>query len=86
MYLKFKCTFTNKTKEVFDPALTTASASAGGEEGESVYQDGLDAPDNPVLPGKSVTWWMGYGVQDTADTQLTVSLGFLDYDDVIFTP
>ena len=60
--------------------------SYGGVEGDSVYQDGLDAPDNPVLPGKSVTWWMGYGVDDAADTQLTVRLGFLDYDDVIYTP
>jgi hypothetical protein len=85
MYLKFKCTFTNKTQEVFDPALTTASASADGEEGESVYQNGLDAPDNKVLPGKSVTWWMGYGVKSKKDLQLEVNIGFLDHDTVIFT-
>jgi hypothetical protein len=85
-HVKYKATFTNNTDEVFDPGLTDGSVSSAGVEGDSVYQDGLDAPDNPVLPGKSVTWWMGYGVQDPADTQLTVRLGFLDYEDVIFTP
>jgi hypothetical protein len=85
-HVKYKATFTNNTDQVFDPTATSGSVTSAGVEGDSVYQDGLDAPDNPVLPGKSVTWWMGYGVQDAADTQLTVSLGFLDYDDVIFTP
>ncbi len=85
-HVKYKATFTNNTDEVFDPALSSGSVSSAGIEGDSVYQDGLDAPDNPVLPGKSVTWWMGYGVQDPAETQLTMSLGFLDYEDAIFTP
>jgi hypothetical protein len=85
-HVKFQATFTNNTDKVFDPGLTTGNVTSAGVEGESVYQEGLDAPENPVLPGKSITWWMGYGVQDPADTQLTVRLGFLDYDDVIFTP
>jgi hypothetical protein len=85
LYLKFKATFVNKTNEVYDPSLTTASASANGEESESVYQDGLDTPDNKVLPGKSVSWWMGYGVTSQNDLQLQVGVGFLDYDTVIFT-
>jgi hypothetical protein len=85
-HVKYRATFTNNTKKVFDPAMSDANVTSAGVEGESVYQNGLDAPDNPVLPGKSVTWWMGYGVNDSADTQLTVRLGFLDYDDAIFTP
>lgn len=85
VFLKFKSTFKNNTKEVFDPGLTTASVSAGGEEGESVFQEGLDAPDNKILPGKSVTWSMGYGVDTQKDLQLEVSVGFLDYGTVIFT-
>ncbi len=85
MSLKFKATFKNNTKEVFDPALTSASASAGGVEGESIFQEGLDAPDNKLLPGKSVTWWMGYGVDTDKDIQLQVNVGFLDYGTVIFT-
>jgi hypothetical protein len=83
--VKLKATFKNNTKEVFDPALTTAAVSAEGEEGESIYQEGLDAPDNKVLPGKSVTWWMGYGVRSQKDLQLEVTVGFLDYGTVIFT-
>ena len=82
---KFKATFVNKTDKVFDPALTSGAASANGEEGESVYQEGLDAPDNKVLPGKSITWWMGYGLASNKDLQLEVSMGFLDYNTVIFT-
>jgi hypothetical protein len=85
VYVKFKATFTNKTKEVYDPSLTTASASADGEEGESVYQSGLGTPDNKVLPGKSVSWWMGYGFQSQKGLQLEVNIGFLDHDTVIFT-
>lgn len=83
--LKFKATFKNNTAEVFDPALTSASVSAGGVEGDSIFQDGLDAPDNKVLPGKSVTWSMGYGVDSKSDLQLQVTIGFLDYGTVIFT-
>jgi hypothetical protein len=84
IHVKSRCTFVNKTTEVFNPALTNANMSSDGVEGESVYQSGLDAPENPVLPGKSVTWWMGYGVQKTDDVTMTVRLGFLDYEDVIF--
>jgi hypothetical protein len=85
VFLKFQATFTNGTKDVFDPALTTGSATGGGTEGESIYQEGLDAPDNKVLPGKKVTWWMGYGLDSDKDLQLEVNVGFLDYGTVIFT-
>jgi hypothetical protein len=83
-FVKSKCTFTNRSDKVFKPAGTSGSMSANGVEGESVFQEGLDAPDNPVLPGKSVTWWMGYGVASSSSLQLTVSLGFLDFDSVTF--
>ncbi len=85
VFLKFKATFKNNTKDVFDPALTSGSASAGGTEGESIFQQGLDAPDNKVLPGKSITWNMGYGLDTDKDVQLQVNVGFLDYGTVIFT-
>lgn len=85
VFLKFKSTFTNKTKEVFDPGLTSGSASSGGTEAESIYQDGLDAPDNKVLPGKSVTWWMGFGFDTDKDVQLDITVGFLNYGTVVFT-
>jgi hypothetical protein len=83
-HLKSKCTFTNRSGETFKPALTYGSMTADGVEGESVYQEGLDAPDNPVLSGRSVTWWMGYGVGSAEEVQMTVSMGFLDYDAVTF--
>jgi hypothetical protein len=82
--LKSRCTFANRSGKVFNSSGTSGSMSANGAEGDSVYQDGLGTPSNPVLPGKSVSWWMGYGVNSTTDVQLTVSLGFLDYSDVTF--
>lgn len=84
-HVKFKATFKNNTDEVFDPALTTAACTAGGEEGETVYQEGMDSPNNKILPGKSVSWTMGYGVASKKDLQLEVNVGFLDYGTVIFT-
>jgi hypothetical protein len=83
--VKFKVTFTNNSKRIFDPALTTGSVSSGDAEGESIFQEGLDAPDNKLLPGRKVTWWMGYGVKSSRKVTLTVSVGFLDYEDAIFT-
>ncbi|MDQ1288159.1 MAG: hypothetical protein QG622_1724 [Actinomycetota bacterium] len=85
VFLKSRCTFTNRSGQTFKPALSSGSMSAGGVEGEPVFQKGLDAPDNPVLNGRSVTWWMGYGVASTADVQLTVRMGFLDYAETTFT-
>lgn len=82
--LKVKCTFTNRSGKTFEPGLTSGSMTADGVEGESVFQQGLDAPDNPVLSGRSVTWWMGYGLASSKDVQLTVRLGFLGYDAVTF--
>ncbi|MDY7089721.1 MAG: hypothetical protein SYR96_32030 [Actinomycetota bacterium] len=85
VFLKFQSTFTNGTKDVFDPALTSGSASGDGEEADSIYQDGLDAPENKILPGKKVSWWMGYGFTTAKEIQLEVNVGFLDYGTVIFT-
>lgn len=85
VFLKVKCTFTNRSGETFEPALTTLSMSAAGAEGESVYQEGLDAPDNPVLNGKSVTWWSGYGVEANKEVQVSVKVGFLDYPTITFS-
>jgi hypothetical protein len=84
VFVKVKLTFTNNTKGVFDPSLTTAAASAGGAEGEAVYQDGLQSPTNKILPGKSVSWEQGFGVASTQDLQVEVAMGFLDYGTVVF--
>lgn len=83
--MKARCTFTNRSGKTFNPVATSGSMSAGGEEGDSVYQNGLRTPSNPVLHGRSVSWSMGYGLQSTKDVQLTVRLGFLDYNKVTFT-
>jgi hypothetical protein len=38
-----------------------------------------------VLPGRSVTWWMGYGVKGRTDLQLEINMGLDAYGTVIFT-
>jgi hypothetical protein len=85
VFLKVKCTFTNRSGQTFDPTLTTVSMSAAGIEGDSVYQGDLDTPDNPVLNGKSVTWWSGYGVTANKDVQFSVNIGFLEYPTITFS-
>lgn len=82
--VKTRCTFVNNSDETFDPALTSGSLSADGEEGASIYQQGLDAPDNPVLPGRKVSWSMGYSVASTKAMELTVSIGFFDHPEITF--
>jgi hypothetical protein len=84
-HVKVKVTFVNNSDKVFDPALTVGVASSGELEGAPVYQRGLDAPSARVLPGRRVSWWMGYGVADPRKVTLTVRMGFLDYADVTFT-
>jgi hypothetical protein len=84
-HVKFKVTFVNNGDQVFDPSLTVGTASAGDTEGEVVYSRDLDPPHSVVLPGKRVTWWMGFGVTDAKRATLTVRMGFGEYDDVTFT-
>lgn len=85
-FVKFKITFTNKSGQVFDPTLTFTQVSSGETEGDEIFQDGLGSPSNKVLPGKKISWWSGYGVENAKDCQLTVQMGFLDYPDVTFVP
>ena len=85
VFLKVKCTFRNRSGSTFEPIGTIVGMSAGGEEGDQVFQQGLDMPTNPVLDGKSVTWWTGFGVASKKDVQVSVNVGFLDYDTVVFS-
>ena len=87
IHVKFKITFTNHSNRALDLSLANATVSAGGEQGDKIYND-MGAPDSKVLPGKSATWWEGAGVQTTEDIQLDVSMGFLldnEYPDLVFT-
>jgi hypothetical protein len=85
VFLKVKCTFRNSSGSTFEPIGTTVAMSAGGEEGDQVFQEDLDLPTNPVLDGRSVTWWSGFGVASKKDVQVSVDVGFLDYDTVTFS-
>ena len=78
VFLRSTCTLTNRTGKTLNPVGTTGSMSAGGVEGDSIYQNGLTAPKNPILDGRSVTWSMGFGITSREDVQMTVSVGFLN--------
>jgi hypothetical protein len=84
-HVKVKITFVNNSDKVFDPSLTVGAVTSGDREGRPVYQAAFDPPDNAILPGKRVTWWLGFGVSDPEHVSLRVRMGFQDYDDVIFT-
>jgi hypothetical protein len=85
-FVKFEMTYVNNSSEPYDPSGTTTSLSSGGRELDEVFQPGLTYPEKKVRPGRKITWRTGYGVDDTKDLRLTVSLGFLNgYDEVTFT-
>jgi hypothetical protein len=84
-HVKLRVTFVNNSDEVFDPALTVGSASSAGTPGQLVYSSEFDPPQAAVLPGKRVTWWVAFGVEDPKQVTFTTRMGFLDYEDVTFT-
>jgi hypothetical protein len=82
-HVKVKVTVVNNSGAVFDPTLAVGSVTSGGREGQPVYQTAFDPPDDAVLPGRRVTWWLGFGVADPARVTLTVRTG--SHEDAIFT-
>lgn len=67
----FEMTITNGSDDAFDPSMAFASATSGGAEAQSIYdQEPIfvgGAPSTAVLPGKSVTWSAAFMVLDTSD-------------------
>lgn len=83
--VKFKVTFRNASKEVADLALTSSTLSSGETDGEEIFAEGTGSPTAKLLPGKSRSWTVAYGVDNPKQVTLTMSVGFLDYEDVTFT-
>jgi hypothetical protein len=64
------------------------TASSAGTEADQVFdtQGGLDGgPMTAVLPGQSVTFPAGFGVNDPADLLVQVAPGAFEYDDALFS-
>lgn len=82
--MKFEVTLVNGSSENFDAALLTEQLSSAGTSGEFIADEGIDGyATGTVLPGKSLTYTVGYMVADPADVQVEVSPGW-DYDAAIF--
>lgn len=72
VHLKFKVTVINGTDQPYEPIDFQSSMSSDGAEGSAVYDDGLTTPQTTVLPGKRVSFWIGYGL--TTKDSLTVQV------------
>ena len=76
--LVFTVTITNGTKEDFDPALFSTTASSDGAEATSIFDSakGVEPPMTSVKPGKTVTFKIGFTVLNAKDITMDVSPGF----------
>lgn len=78
-YIVFEITLTNGTDQPFDPTMVYVTGSSGGQEAVEVYDSDGDmkaSPSTRVLPGKSVTWDIAFGVETAKDTVLEVTPDF----------
>ncbi|WP_435735289.1 hypothetical protein V5D56_10450 [Cellulosimicrobium sp. PMB13] len=85
-YLSFTFTVTNGTATTWTSSGYTQITSAG-VAGDEVYDSDQGyggAPSAPVLPGQSISWKQGFGVNDPADLTMNVSVDF-DHVDVVYT-
>lgn len=83
--LYFEITVTNGTTEPFDPFMADANVLSGGKQAETVFSGedvDLDTPTVQLLPGKSISYNVGFVVADVDDLQF--SWGDWDRDPVFF--
>jgi hypothetical protein len=83
--VKMTVTLTNTGQKAYDPALTSTTLSSGQQEATAIYGDKVgNTPSTNILPGKSVSYDVGFNVADPNDLQLDVTGGF-EYATVTFT-
>jgi hypothetical protein len=82
----FAITLKNGGTEAFDPGMVYMTASSGEAEAQSVFDSPalVGGPTTKLLPGKSVTWKVGFGVLNAADITAEITPSVL-YDSAIFT-
>jgi hypothetical protein len=84
-YVVFDVTIVNGSEEPWEPIVIT-SVQSGNTEAAEVFDtaNGLNGtPSTTVLPGREVTFPIGYGVADPEDLVLEITPGFL-YDPAIY--
>jgi hypothetical protein len=84
-FLAFDVTVVNGTQENFDPSLFYVTLQSANAEATGVYDAEISIPpQTALLPGREVTWKVGYGVLDTNDLVMEVTPG-VEYVGRIFT-
>ena len=84
-YVVFDVTIVNGSEEPYEPLVIT-SVQSGDTEAQEVFDsgNGLEGtPSTTVLPGREVTFQIGYGVEDPEDLVLEIMLGF-EYEPAIY--
>jgi len=77
-FVIFSITIQNNSDEPIDPGSTMVTAASGNAESNRVFdaeQNILGEPGTPVLPGRSVTWEVAFGVLDPHDLTVAITPG-----------
>ena len=85
-FMRFPVTIHNKTGAIYDASEFLTNAQTGSREAGEVWDElaGIESsPDLQVLPGKTLKFDIGYGVDKDQDFVLVVSAVW-DFDDAIF--
>jgi hypothetical protein len=86
-FVRLSISVSNGTTEPYEPVLFTTNVQSGVTEGSQVfdYANNLGgSPSTAVLPGRELTWQMGFGVTDVNDLIVEVTPGF-DYNETFYS-
>lgn len=86
-HVMFDVTVVNGTSANYEPAIFSVSMQSGNTEASQVFDVDPElggAPSTVLLPGREVTFKIGFAVADPADLVMEVQPGF-EYDPAIFT-
>lgn len=85
-YLKWTVTFTNDSDQPWRATDAIIYVSSAGTEYSEVYDDGVaEPPSVPIMPGKSASYDVAFGVEDPNDVLMSVTPDWEEHTEVLFT-